>query len=94
MKQFIIINILIILFNVSACKQKTETSPVIFNVDVSKTIGENTGFWKAIGHDYLFKIVNEPLVQEFLDRAQKKHSVIYYRTHFTFNNKSTFLEIK
>lgn len=57
-------------------------------MDASKTIGENSGFWKALGSDYLFKIVNEPIGHEFLNRAQKSNSVVYYRTHYTFNSET------
>lgn len=70
------------------CNQESGTIPVTFKVDLSKSVGKNTGFWKAIGYDFLFKIVNEPEGQEFLGRAQKNHSVTYFRTHYTFNNQS------
>jgi len=61
---------------------------VNYTVDYSKTIGKNTGFWKACGYDFLFKIVNEPEGLTFLDRAQKYNTVKYFRTHNTFSNRS------
>jgi xylan 1,4-beta-xylosidase len=65
------------------------SAQVNYTVDYSKTIGKNTGFWKACGYDFLFKIVNEPEGQTFLDRAQKNNTVKYFRTHNTFSNRST-----
>jgi xylan 1,4-beta-xylosidase len=59
-----------------------------FSVDVNSEIGVNHEFWKSAGYDFLFKIVNEPEGQEFLDRAQKNRSIRYYRTHYTFNNRA------
>jgi xylan 1,4-beta-xylosidase len=65
---------------------ETRTSRSSFQVDASEVVGDNHEFWKAIGYDFLFKIVNEPEGQEFLDRAAASRSVRYYRTHYTFNN--------
>ena len=61
---------------------------VNYLVDYSKTTGKNTGFWKACGYDFLFKIVNEPEGLTFLDRAQRYNTVKYFRTHNTFSNRS------
>ncbi|MBV6647122.1 MAG: hypothetical protein KI790_16815, partial [Cyclobacteriaceae bacterium] len=59
-----------------------------FTIQADSVIGKNHGFWKALGYDFLYKIVNEPEGQEFLDRAKKNNSVTYYRSHYTFNNHS------
>lgn len=70
-------------------EDSASSKPVVeYTVEVNNAIGENHEFWKAIGYDFLFKIVNEPEGQEFLDRAQKEQSVRYFRTHYTFNNRA------
>lgn len=60
-----------------------------YTVNTNEIIGTNHEFWKAIGYDFLFKIVNEPEGKEFLDRAQKNNSVRYFRTHYTLSNRSS-----
>ena len=72
-----------------ALSWQVANAQVNFSVDYAKTIGKNTGFWKACGYDFLFKIVNEPEGQTFLDRAQKLNTVKYFRTHNTFSNSSS-----
>ena len=64
----------------------TERPTAAFSVDCGEVAGDNHGFWKAIGYDFLFKIVNEPEGAEFLDRARKNNSVRYFRTHYTFSD--------
>ncbi|BDD01257.1 GH39 family glycosyl hydrolase [Persicobacter psychrovividus] len=73
----------------TSCTSKQATNPQVnVNIDLNTTIGQNHQFWKALGYDFLFKIVNEPEGQYFLDRAQQKQSVKYYRAHYTFSNTS------
>jgi len=56
-----------------------------FEVNASEVLGPNTRFWQAAGHDYLFHYVNTPIGRAFLDRAEAKQSLRYFRTHFTFD---------
>ena len=77
--------------SIYSCKEKGSSnrkSSVEYRVKVNSIAGENHEFWKAIGYDFLFKIVHEPEGQEFLNRAQKDQSVRYFRTHYTFNNRA------
>ncbi len=66
--------------------QSKKIPDVEYTIDVNHIVGENYEFWKAIGYDFLFKIVHEPEGQEFLDSAENNKTVRYLRTHFTFNN--------
>lgn len=66
--------------------QSKKIPDVEYTIDVNHIVGENHEFWKAIGYDFLFKIVHEPEGQEFLDSAENNKTVRYLRTHFTFNN--------
>lgn len=88
-KKYILL--MIVLFSVFFCTKK-RLSDKRFNVEYTVAIdniaGENHEFWKSLGYDFLFKIIPEPEGQEFLDRAQSKQSVKYYRTHYTFNNRA------
>jgi xylan 1,4-beta-xylosidase len=58
---------------------------VRFEVNAGEVLGPNTRFWQAAGHDYLFHYVNTPIGRAFLDRAEAKQSLRYFRTHFTFD---------
>lgn len=88
-QRFLFVLPLILLLTVGCDMQDAAKKPVQFSVDLDSTSGPNTGFWKALGYDFLFKIVNEPDGREFLDRAQQTGSVVYYRTHYTFNNRAS-----
>ncbi len=59
---------------------------ICYTVDSKHSIGENTRFWRAIGHDFLFQLVNEPVGQALLDRMAAEQSCVYFRTHYTFSN--------
>ncbi len=75
-----------------SCKEKDSSnreSSVEYTVKVNCIAGENHEFWKALGYDFLFKIVHEQEGQEFLNRAQKDQSVRYFRTHYTFSNRAS-----
>jgi xylan 1,4-beta-xylosidase len=94
MKQNYHLTLLIITTLISgySCKEKdlSDKKPgVEYTVKVDNIIGINHEFWKAIGYDFLLKIVHEPEGQEFLDKVQKNKSVRYFRTHYTFNNRAT-----
>jgi xylan 1,4-beta-xylosidase len=65
-----------------------ENNNINFTVQADTVIGENHEFWKSLGYDFLFKIVNEPEGEEFLNRAEKNEVIKYYRSHYTFNNTS------
>jgi xylan 1,4-beta-xylosidase len=69
--------------------QSNKNSGAEYTIDVNHIAGENHEFWKAIGYDFLFKIVHEPEGQEFLDKAGSDKTVRYLRTHFTFNNRAS-----
>jgi xylan 1,4-beta-xylosidase len=58
---------------------------ITYQLEVDKSVGKNTRFWQAVGHDYLFHYTNTEIGQQFLDRAKERQSITYYRTHFTFN---------
>lgn len=79
------------LISSNSCKEKglsDNGSNAEYTVNMANIAGENREFWKAIGYDFLFKIVHEPEGQEFLDRVQKDRSIRYFRTHYTFNNSA------
>ncbi len=59
-----------------------------YEVDAQAIAGPNTRFWQACGHDYLFKLANEPSGQELLDRFELHGSMRYLRTHYTFSNRT------
>ena len=59
-----------------------------YTINAQKVIGPNTRFWQALGHDFLFQLVNEPVGQELLDRMQEHNSCTYFRTHYTFSNNT------
>jgi len=40
--------------------QSKKIPDVEYTIDVNHIVGENYEFWKAIGYDFLFKIVHEP----------------------------------
>lgn len=58
-----------------------------FKIDCGETIGANTGFWKAAGHDDLFWLTLDPAGQALLDRMQQKQSCRYVRNHYTLNEQ-------
>ena len=68
-----------------ACCGGLQAEEVRFEVDAGEVLGPNTRFWQAAGHDYLFHYVNTPIGRAFLDRAEAKQSLRYFRTHFTFD---------
>jgi xylan 1,4-beta-xylosidase len=91
-KYFFVLISTIVCISICSCIREDSTSSksaVEYTVDVDTTIGEIHEFWKSIGYDFLFKIVNEPEGQEFLDKAEKEQSVRYFRTHYTFNNSAS-----
>ena len=58
--------------SIYSCKEADSSnreSSVEYTVKVNSIAGENHEFWKAIGYDFLFKIVHEKEGQEFLNRA-------------------------
>ncbi len=60
-----------------------------YKIDTKQVVGPNTKFWQAIGQDFLYQLVNEPVGQELLDRMQKYESCKYFRTHYTFSNQNS-----
>lgn len=54
-----------------------------FQVDVNKTIGKNTQFWKASGTDLLYYLTERPSGQALLDRMDETNSCVYLRNHYT-----------
>lgn len=54
-----------------------------FQVDVNKTIGKNTQFWKASGTDLLYYLAEKPSGQALLDRMDETNSCVYLRNHYT-----------
>ena len=67
--------------------------PITYTVDAQTSVGKNTRFWRAIGHDFLFQLVNEPVGQELLDRMTDYRSCIYFRTHYTFSTTHKYDEL-
>ena len=65
---------------------------VRYKIDANSVIGPNTRFWMACGHDYLFKLVNEPRGHEFLDRLARHDSIRFFRTHYTFSSRTSLDE--
>lgn len=54
-----------------------------FVVDASKTVGENTHFWKASGTDLLYALAEQPSGQALLDRMDDTESCVFFRNHYT-----------
>lgn len=65
---------------ISSCEMRESAQ---FQIDVNKSLGENTGFWKASGTDLLFYLTEKPSGQALLDRMQETNSCIYLRNHYT-----------
>ena len=59
-----------------------------YEIDAQAIVGPNTRFWQACGHDYLFKMVNEPSGRQLLNRFERHDSMRYLRTHYTFSNRT------
>ena len=57
--------------------------PYEFKVNAKKTIGNNSGFWKASGTDLLYYLAEKPSGQALLDRMEETGSCIYLRNHYT-----------
>jgi len=83
MKKIIVLNILFIIFYFIGCKPETRTQ-VTFNVDASKTIGENTYFWKS-AQPIPFAASQKDAGLALIDRAGRYNSIEYLRSHNTFD---------
>lgn len=70
---------LVLLFCSATIIAQTNT----FEVDVNKTIGKNTEFWKASGTDLLYHLADKPSGQALLDRMDETNSCVYLRNHYT-----------
>lgn len=58
----------------------------IFTIDVNKTIGKNTQFWKASRTDLLYALADKPSGQALLDRMGETKSCVYLRNHYTLTS--------
>ena len=68
--------IIIFLFALTGCQNHNayENKTINFTVQADTVIGENHEFWKSLGYDFLFKIVNEPEGEELM--SSKIYNVI------------------
>ena len=53
-----------------------------FEIDINKTRGENTEFWKAAGTDLLYYMTERPSGQAMLDRMGETESCVFLRNHY------------
>ena len=68
--------------------QPASESSIAYTIDTQQVVGENTKFWQALGHDFLFQLVPNPVGKNLLDRMQRTKSCTYFRTHYTFSNET------
>ena len=80
--------IIVFLFLLSSCSISTKDQKTVFTMNIGEKSGQNHYFWKAAGHDDLFGMTeeNNDAGKYILSRIKEHQSVVYARTHYTFDD--------